>query len=192
QNLYFNRIALAQRELLLENWGRAEEVLEQCDERWRGWEYYYLKRLRHTPPLTLPLDERRVMGQGFDLAFSPDSRLLAVPSGENTIKIWEVTRGERGALAPRFILRGHTDQVLGVVFSPDGQLLASTSKDQTARIWDLTASAEWGASATGGTVLRALRTLESHTDRIIGVAFSPSPLPLSAEGRGEGGEGWHL
>jgi len=173
QNLYFHRIALAHSELLSGNWGRAEEILDRCEERWRGWEYYYLKRLRHAPPLTLPLGERTAMGQGFDLAFSPDSRLLALPSGRTTINIWEVNGSERGVSTPRFILRGHTGQVLGVAFSPDGQLLASTSADNTVKIWHLSTSHEPEASATGGTVLTELRTLEGHTDRVLGVAFSP-------------------
>jgi serine/threonine protein kinase len=48
QNLYFNCIALAKSELLLENWGRAAEILDQCDQRWRGWEHDYLRRLLQT------------------------------------------------------------------------------------------------------------------------------------------------
>src|SRR6516225_812805 len=180
QTLYFSLIALAQHELLLKNWGRAEEILEQCEERWRGWEYYYLKRLRHAPPLTLRLAERRTMGNGFDMAFSPDNRLLALPSGEDAIKVWDVTRSDPVALTPRFILRGHTRRVLGVTFSRDGQRLASTSEDATVKIWDLTASDEQGASATGGRILSALRTLEGHTDRVLGVAFSPGQRELLA------------
>src|SRR5262249_44464429 len=125
QSLYFHLIALAQRELLLKNWGRAEEILERCDERFRDWEWHYLRRLRHAPPLTLALGERNVMGSGFDMAFSPDSRLLALPSGQNTIKVWEVADGEQGVLTPRFILQGHSNRVLSVAFSPDGQRLAS-------------------------------------------------------------------
>jgi WD40 repeat protein/serine/threonine protein kinase len=174
QTLYFNLIALAQRELLLENWGRAEEILAECDERWRDWEWHYLRRLRHAPPLTLALGERTVMGQGFDLAFSPDSRLLALPSGQNTIKVWEVVDGERGALTPRFILRGHTERVLGVAFSPDGQRLASTSEDKTVRIWDL------AARPKRGEFLSPRRTLRAHTDRVLGVAFSPDQGRLLA------------
>jgi WD40 repeat protein len=186
QNLYFNRIALAQRELLLENWGRAEEILEQCAERWRDWEWHYLRRVRHAPPLTLALGERTTMGTGFDMAFSPDSRLLALPSGQNMINVWEVADSERGMLTPRFILQGHTDRVLRVAFSPDCQCLASTSEDKTVRIWDLAAGLERGAC------LSPHLTLTKHTDRVIGVAFSPSPLPLSPGGRGEGVRGWLL
>jgi WD40 repeat protein/serine/threonine protein kinase len=180
QTLYFHLIALAKHELSLENWGRAEEILEQCAERWRDWEWQCLRRLRHAPPLTLALGERTHMGQGFDMAFSPDSRLLALPSGQNTINVWEVADSERGILTPRFILEGHTDRVVSVAFSPDGHRLASTSDDKTVKIWDLTASSEPGADAHGARVLAALRTLEGHTDRVLGVAFSPVPRRLLA------------
>src|SRR5262249_36822850 len=130
-----------------------------------------------------------------DLAFSPDSRLLAVPSSENTIKIWEVTSGEGGVLTPRFILRGHTDQVLGAAFSPDGQRLASTSQDKTVEIWDLSSVGHAGSGRTDfpsvcdgadGLKIRPTEslaprfTLRSHTDRVIGVAFSPGQGQLLA------------
>jgi WD40 repeat protein len=173
QTLYFSLIALAYRELSSENWGRAEEVLQQCQDHLRGWEYHYLRRLRHAPPFVIRLGERRIMGDGFDMAFSPDSRLLALPSGDNTIKIWDVAGSQRAVSTPRFILCGHTDCVVSVAFSPDGQRLASSSADNTVRIWDLTATDEPEALATGGSVLTALRTLEGHTDRVLSVAFSP-------------------
>src|SRR5262249_20706507 len=46
ETLYFQRIGLAERELAAKNVGRAEELLEECPLRLRGWEWHFLKRLR--------------------------------------------------------------------------------------------------------------------------------------------------
>jgi WD40 repeat protein len=65
------------------------------------------------------------------LAFSPDGRLLATASHDETARLWDPATGEH-----RRTLTGHTGAVCGVAFSPDGRLLATTSYDETARLWD--------------------------------------------------------
>ena len=52
-SLYFQRIALAHRELLEDNLLQAEELLDQCPADRRAWEWYYLKRLCHVEPVTV-------------------------------------------------------------------------------------------------------------------------------------------
>src|SRR5207245_3268213 len=46
QNLYYHRIALAEREWSANNLSRVEQLLDACPPDLRGWEWHYLKRLR--------------------------------------------------------------------------------------------------------------------------------------------------
>jgi WD40 repeat protein len=175
QTSYLNGIASAFHEISAGNWSRGEELLNGCPEKLRGWEWYYLKRLRLAPPIApLPIGEHITMsGGGFDLAFHPNGRLLAIPSrvrrGSNhCIRIWDAANG-REVLR----LRGHTDRVLSLAFSPDGRRLASMSEDRTVKVWDV------GAGLGKGELHEPVFTCR-HEERVIGVAFSPDGQRLAS------------
>jgi WD40 repeat protein len=88
------------------------------------------------------------------VAFSPNKKLLASASGDQTVRLWDVATG-------RTIheLLGHSHIVEAVAFSPDGSLLASGSDDRTIRVWDV----------NSGTIVR---TLLGHKDTVSSVAFN--------------------
>jgi len=92
-----------------------------------------------------------------EVAFSPDGKLIASPSDDKTVRLWNVASGKPHGEP----LKGHTNWVVDVAFSPDGKLLATASWDSTVRLWDVESDKPH------------CQVLEGHTDWVWGVAFSP-------------------
>jgi len=103
-------------------------------------------------------------GLVFSVAFSPDGKVLATASFDNTIKLWDFATGKELQT-----LKGHTSSVYGVAFSPDGTLLASGSQDKTIRLWN----------PKDG---KLIKELKGHGDIVNAVAFSNDGKTLASAG----------
>jgi len=87
--------------------------------------------------------------------YSPDGKLIASASLDNTAKIWDVATRKILLSLPASFERG----VNSVAFSPDGKFLATAGGDKIARVWEV---------ASGKEIL----TLKGHTERVYYVAYS--------------------
>jgi hypothetical protein len=96
------------------------------------------------------------------VSFSPDGKILASGSWDNTIKLYSMPDG----LLLK-TLEGHTHDVESVCFSPDGKILASGSSDKTIKLWSIPDG-------------ELLKTLEAHTGFVRSISFSPDGKILAS------------
>jgi WD40 repeat protein len=68
------------------------------------------------------------------LVFWPDGKTLASASGDQTIRLWDISNVTN--VPPPRILRGHGLEVWRLVLLPDAKTLVSGSKDGTVLVWD--------------------------------------------------------
>jgi WD40 repeat protein/serine/threonine protein kinase len=125
---YFRRIALAHGALSVNNLGRALELLEECPEDLRGWEWRYLMRLCRVEPVVI----RDKIGV-HSIAFSPDGERLASAGGDGFVKVRNSRTGKVIQKIP-----AHTGYASCVAFHPDGNHLLSVGADRLVKVWDLT------------------------------------------------------
>jgi WD40 repeat protein len=103
------------------------------------------------------------------LAFSPDSKTLAVGSADQTVHLWDVSAPAR----PRLVgtpLTGPSGYAWAAAFSPDGETLAIGVTDGTVWLWDVRDLSHPALIAT----------LTGPADHVYSVAFSPSGDQLAA------------
>jgi WD40 repeat protein len=87
--------------------------------------------------------------------FSPDGQRLITVLENDTVRLWNATRGKSLGEPMK-----HGDRVSSARFSPDGQRVLTASLDGTARLWD---------AGTG----KSLGEPMKHGDRVSSARFSP-------------------
>jgi WD40 repeat protein/transcriptional regulator with XRE-family HTH domain len=141
----------------------------------------------------------------WNLAFSPDERLLASASSNGNLKVWEISNDR--PLWESWSTQG----LMRLAFSPDGEVLASGGLDALVQLWDPqrgtplrtlphASAIFWLAWSPNGQLLASgcfngsiwlwhprvsdlntpVQVLEAHTHRVTGLAFSPDGTQLAS------------
>jgi WD40 repeat protein len=131
---YLRAIALAQREWLANRVARAREVLLECPEDLRGWEWHHLMRLCQPTG--------RVLRGSAPAAFSHDGRYLALLTDAggkrpSAVTVWERATGREVRTVP-----GPQEGIQQVVLRPDGAHLLVLGKDGGGSVWDVASGKE--------------------------------------------------
>ncbi|MCD4656879.1 MAG: WD40 repeat domain-containing protein [Planctomycetes bacterium] len=111
-------------------------------------------------------------GSVWSVSFSPDGKIIASGSYDDTIKLWDVSSGKCVST-----LEGHSGDVFSVNFSADGKFIASASSESKKpgiiNLWDVSDIAK----------VKKLHTLEGHSHSVRDVRFSPDGKILASGAR---------
>jgi WD40 repeat protein len=105
------------------------------------------------------------------IAWSPNSKELALSDGTSTVQIWDVTTSKL-----LLTYRGHTTPVQALAWSPDGRFLASASGYPEVQVWN---------PATGALVFR----YQGHSAGVDALAWSPDGRRIVSGSQSAGGVG---
>lgn len=108
------------------------------------------------------------------VSISPDGKILASGSADQTIRVWDVKTWQQ-----RYILTEHLGAVNTVAISLNSQILISGSTDSTIKLWNL---------QTG----ELLSTLIGHSKAVLSVAISPDGKTLASASRDGTIKLWNL
>ena len=195
--LYFQTISRIQREL-----ASSEQLFERCADRFRGWEWNYLKNIANPNVLTM---EGMSLPGVTSLTFSPDGELLAAgcyqwldPESAGNLIIWNADSSGKEV----FRLDDLKGGVSSLSFSPDGTRIAAANHNGYGfRVWDIATKNEVASLPQGSfaqvrfspdgesfavvgrdRVVRLfdandgkpIKNLFEHSSSIYGLSFSPN------------------
>ena len=143
-------------------------VTGSADKSTKFWDFCVVQEeilgtTRTTPKLTLVQTRTlKVMDDILSIRYSPDARLLAVATLDNTVKVFFVD-----SMKLFLTLYGHKLPVLSMDISFDSKLIVTSSADKNVRVWGL----DFGDCH---------KAFFAHQDSILSVAF----VPTNADGNG--------
>ncbi len=179
QNLYAQRVALADREWLANRCDQTRRILADCPTGLRGWEWYYLKRLCQRAQDTWTI------GACLNVAASNEVRNPYLAAATVDGKVLLRRAGSDHVL---HTFEGHGP---ALAFSPDGTRLASATwklgeygqlpeqQETPITIWNV---------ADG----KVVRTLPGHKGTVFALAFSPAGDRLASASLDGTGRVWDL
>src|SRR5262245_24764442 len=166
--LYAADMRQAGQDLVDRNLERARELVErylshsdpQWDDRWRGFEWYFLWKALHTESVRLQHSTTVA-----ELAITPDGKKLFTALQNGKIEVWDVSASRMEG-----VFADLQEPILGLALSRDGKRLAAGGERGLVKVWDI---------ATGRNVFDKL----VHGDtRIRTVALSPDGGLLATGG----------
>ncbi len=110
--------------------------------------------------------------------FSPVASMVASGSDDGVACVYELHNGPGGGVMggeanvenwrTKYVLKGHTSNIVDLSWSPDGAYLATASLDNSVIVWDI---------GTG----KAVKTLMHHSSFVKGVAWDPVGTYLATQ-----------
>jgi WD40 repeat protein/tRNA A-37 threonylcarbamoyl transferase component Bud32 len=125
---YTGLIALAEREYRGGELGRADELLNDCPEGLRGWEWHYVRRVAHVPRTLWQAHKDFVS----NLSYSPDGERLVACGRDGSIYL-----RDENTFRENTAIHGHNAAVVAAVLGPADHLV-SAGADGTIKAWTLT------------------------------------------------------
>lgn len=169
QNLYFQNIALAYREMSADRPASALKLLDDCPKDLRGWEWDHVRHRsiaagQPVTPFTHPIYSMAVSSNGRDVALLAGGLLrVAELTTAGTLKRIEVL----GPVPPPWF-----EAQSWCAFSPDGRFLASVSTNGDATLWDVENRA-------------LVHSFQGSSNLIDGIAFHPSGAKIAVAKRND-------